>query len=78
MADLAAITRLVAARYRGLPIIVFGESFAGAMAMVARAEGLPIAGVIPVALTGWGRASMPRWQVGALDFFLRLVPWLPP
>ena len=76
-AALAAITRLVAARYPGRPIFVLGESMGGAVAMVARAEGLPVAGVILVAPAVWGRASMPRWQVGALDFFMRLAPWLP-
>lgn len=77
VADLAVIARLVAARYPGRPIFVLGESMGGAVAMVARAEGLPVAGVILVAPAVWGRASMPRWQVGALDFFVRLVPWLP-
>ena len=77
VADLAAITRLVAARYPGRPIFVLGESMGGAVAMVARAEVLPVAGVILVAPAVWGRASMPRWQVGALDFFVRLAPWLP-
>ena len=59
VADLAAITRLVAARYPGRPIFVLGESMGGAVAMVARAEGLPVAGVILVAPAVWGRAGMP-------------------
>ena len=75
--DLRSIHQLVAARHPGRPIFVLGESMGGATAMVARAEGLPAAGVILVAPAVWGRVSMPRWQVGALDLFVRVVPWLP-
>ena len=54
VADLAVIGRLVAARYPGRPIFVLGESMGGAVAMVARAEGLPVAGVDPGGTGGMG------------------------
>ena len=55
--DLAAIDRLFAARYPGRLFFVFGESMVGAVAMVARAEGLVVAGVILMAPAVWCGAA---------------------
>jgi alpha-beta hydrolase superfamily lysophospholipase len=71
-ADLAAITRLLRARYPGVPIYLLGESMGGAVVItaeagVAGAERPQVDGIILVAPAVWGRQT--------LNMFVRAVLW---
>jgi len=71
-ADLAAITRLLHARYPGVPLYLLGESMGGAVVItaeagVAGAERPKVDGVILVAPAVWGRQT--------INVFLRVVLW---
>ena len=71
--DLAAITRLLHARYPGVPLYLLGESMGGAVVItaeagVAGAEKPKVDGVILVAPAVWGRQT--------LNVFLRVSLWL--
>jgi len=71
-ADLAAITRLLHARYPGVPLYLLGESMGGAVVItaeagVAGAEQPKVDGVILVAPAIWGRQT--------INVFLRVVLW---
>jgi len=69
--DLAEATRLLRARYPGVPLFVFGESMGGAVAIVgatgvAGAEKPTADGYILLAPAVWGRAEMNVFERGAL------------
>jgi acylglycerol lipase len=71
--DLAAITRLLHARYPGVPLYLLGESMGGAVVItaeagVAGAEKPKVDGIILVAPAVWGRQT--------LNVFLRVTLWL--
>lgn len=71
-ADLTAITRLLHARYPGVPLYLLGESMGGAVVVtaeagVAGAEQPKVDGVILVAPAIWGRQT--------INVFLRVVLW---
>lgn len=72
-ADLAAITRLLRARYPGVPLYLLGESMGGAVvataeAGVAGAERPQVDGIILIAPAVWGRQT--------LNVFLRVTLWV--
>jgi acylglycerol lipase len=68
--DARVMTRLLRARYPGVPIYLMGESMGAAVLMVLATEpGAPnVAGYVLNAPAVWGRAEM--------NFFLRGVLWL--
>ncbi len=71
-ADLAAVTRLLRARYRGVPLYLFGESMGAAVVITAEtgsagAERPQADGIILQAPAIWGRQT--------LNVFLRVVLW---
>jgi alpha-beta hydrolase superfamily lysophospholipase len=70
--DLAAVTRVLRARYPGVPLYLLGESMGAAVAItaeagVAGAERPQVDGLILVAPAIWGRQS--------LNFFVRATLW---
>lgn len=75
-ADATTATRLMAARYPGVPIFLLGESMGGAVALVAAAsdDPPPVAGYVLLAPAVWGRVTMPRFVVGLLDALAHTIP----
>ena len=72
-ADLAAITRLLHARYPGVPLYLLGESMGGAVVITAEAgaagaEKPKVDGIILVAPAIWGKQT--------INVFLRVTLWL--
>jgi acylglycerol lipase len=72
-ADLAAVTRLLRARYPGVPLYLLGESMGGAVVVtaeagVAGAERPRVDGIILVAPAVWGKQT--------LNVFLRVTLWV--
>ncbi len=76
--DLADFVDLVRRRHPDLPVYVLGESFGGAVAMVAATgERRPNAdGMILVAPAVWGRAAMAWYERAALWLAAHTVPWM--
>ena len=78
-ADAAAASRLLRARYPGVPLYLLGDSMGGAVAIVAmtgvRGTARPdVDGVILEAPAVWGRATMGALPRLALFFGARLFP----
>lgn len=76
--DLAAISRLLRAKYPDVPLYLIGESMGAAVILAAYGNGdRPEAdGVVLSAPAVWGRDHMPFYQRGALWLGVRTVPWL--
>jgi len=76
--DARTFTRLIRARYPGVPVYLLGESMGGAVAMVAMAgtDPPPVNGVILAAPAVWGRSTMPFYQRWALAIAAHTVPWM--
>jgi alpha-beta hydrolase superfamily lysophospholipase len=76
--DLAEASRLLTARYPGVPLYYLGESMGAAVTMAALARGTvpPPAGVILAAPAVWSRSYMPFYQRWALWTVVHTMPWL--
>jgi alpha-beta hydrolase superfamily lysophospholipase len=79
-ADAAEASRLLHARYPGLPLYILGESMGGAVAItaVAGSAGAPLPycdGIILAAPAVWGRSTMSLFERAALWFGDNLFPW---
>lgn len=76
--DLAAISRLLRARYRDVPLYIVGESMGAAVILAAYGNGnRPEAdGVVLSAPAVWSRHHMPFYQRGALWLGARTIPWM--
>lgn len=74
--DLRTLTRLLAARHPGLPLVVLGESMGGSVTMVAFSgpEAPPVTGLILSAPGVWGRSTMGVVPKAALWLGYRLAP----
>jgi alpha-beta hydrolase superfamily lysophospholipase len=77
VADLAALTNLLKARYPGRPVYLLGASMGGAVVMVALASDEPIEvdGAILSAPAVWARSTMPGYQRAVLWVGVRIMPW---
>ena len=77
--DARAMLDLMALRYRGVPLYLFGESMGGAVAiLVANQPPAGLDGVILAAPAVWGRSAMPWWQRSVLWLAYHLAPgWMP-
>ncbi len=75
-ADVTAVTRLVAARHPGVPIILMGESMGAAVLLVAAgsADPPPVAGHVLLAPGVRGRASMGGFASAVLEVASRAIP----
>ncbi|MEK9673692.1 MAG: lysophospholipase [Rhodospirillaceae bacterium] len=76
--DLSDFVDLVRRTHPGLPVYVLGESFGGAVAMVAASgpRGPDVDGYILAAPAVWGRASMAWYERSALWLMAHTVPWM--
>lgn len=75
--DAAVTSRLIAARYPGVPFYLLGESMGGAIAMltITSAEAPPVAGVIYAAPAVWARRHMTLLERSALWVTSHAIPW---
>ncbi|WP_043360355.1 alpha/beta fold hydrolase [Belnapia sp. F-4-1] len=75
-ADAAAVARLLAARYPGVPVFLVGESMGAAVALVtmAAADPPPVAGLILLAPGVRGRASMGAFARQTLEIAAHAIP----
>ena len=76
--DLAEASRLLTARYPGVPLYYLGESMGAAVTMAALVRGTvpPPAGIILAAPAVWSRSYMPFYQRWALWTVVHTMPWL--
>lgn len=76
--DLADFVDVVRRRHPGFPVYVLGESFGGAVAMVAATGVRPpqADGIILAAPAVWGRAAMTWYERAALWLTAHTVPWM--
>ncbi|HUE18482.1 MAG TPA: alpha/beta fold hydrolase [Stellaceae bacterium] len=77
--DIAAMSRVLHARYPHLPVYLFGESMGGALVVVsvtgaAGAEKPAVDGIILMAPAVWGRAYMNVFERSALFLAYNIVP----
>lgn len=77
--DARAAIDLLAARHPGVPVVLFGESMGGAVAMLAAtAPPAGLDGIVLAAPAVWGRSSMPWWQRSLLWLAYQVSPgWTP-
>ncbi|MBL6077904.1 lysophospholipase [Belnapia sp. T18] len=75
-ADAAAVARLLAARYPGVPVFLAGESMGAAVALVtmAAADPPPVAGLVLLAPGVRGRASMGEFARRTLEIAAHAIP----
>ena len=78
VADAAAMARLTAARFPGLPLFLMGESMGSAVLMVlaAQPDAPPVAGYVLCAPAVWGWSEMAFYLRGTLWLANGLVPGL--
>lgn len=74
--DAAAVARLLAARYPGVPVFLAGESMGAAVALVTmtEAEPPPVAGVVLLAPGVRGRAAMGEFAWKTLEIAAHAIP----
>ncbi len=74
--DARVMTRLLCARYPGVPLYLLGESMGGAVVIELLQQPLPdcVAGAILAAPAVWGWQTMPWWQTLALRIAVHVAP----
>lgn len=76
--DLAAVSRLLRARYPDVPLYLVGESMGSAVILAAYGDADPPTadGVVLAAPAVWSRSHMPFYQRGGLWLLAHTLPWM--